>query len=122
MAGSLRWFTYTSDDGTDWALFADESNVEAANGVSDTGAPPGQNYKPPANLKVRYAVFSNAAGTRNLRIPILTQTIYNSLAPGDTIPDPIAGTGTLAYIRKRPEVIRPAPTVFDTGLTDGDTP
>jgi len=122
MAGSLKWFTYTSDDGTDWALFGDESNIEAANGGAGTGAPPGQNYKPPANLRIRYAVFANADGTRTLRVPILTQTIYNSLAPGDTIPDGVAGTGTLAYIRKRPEVITPAPTVFDTGLDDGDQP
>jgi hypothetical protein len=120
MAGSLRWHTYVSDDGTDWAIFADESNVEAVNGNNGVGSPPGQNYKPPANLRLRYAVYSDAAQTRNLRVPVLTQTIYNSLAPGDTIPDLIAGTGNLSFIRKRPEVISPVPTVFDTGLNDGD--
>jgi len=122
MAGSLRWFTYVSDDGTDWALFGDESNIEAANGASGVGSPPGQNYKPPANLKPRYAVYANASGTRTLRVPILTETIYNSLAPGDTIPDGVAGTGTLSYIRKRPEIISPVPTVFDTAQNDGDQP
>lgn len=122
MAGSLRWFTYESDDGTDWALFGDESNIEAANGAAASAGPPAnQLYKPPANLRVRFAVYGNAAGTRNLRVPILTQTVYNALSATDTIPDPI-GSGDLNFIRKRPEVISPSPTVFDTGLTDGDNP
>jgi len=120
MAGSLRWFTYTSDDGTDWAIFADESNVEAANPVvGQGGAPPGQNYKPPSNLKLRYAVYANQEGTRTVRVPILTPGIYVALDNADTIPD-IDGNGTLAFIRKRPEVISPTPSVFDTGLNDGD--
>jgi len=121
MAGSNKWFSYTSDDGDDWALYADESNTEGANGSTGSGAPPNQNYKPPANLKPRYAVYSNAAGTRNIKVYILTETIYDSLAAGDTIPDQIAGgSATLGLIRKRPEIISPIPTAFDTGLDDGD--
>lgn len=122
MAGSNRWFTYTSDDGTNWALFGDESNIEAANPVSgDAGAPVGQIYKYPRNLKPRYAVYSNQAGTRTIRVPILTNLIYNALDSADTIPDPFGVAGaTLAFIRKRPEVIGPVPSVFDTGLNDGD--
>lgn len=120
MAGSNKWFSYTSNDGTDWALFADESNVEGANGGTGSGAPPNQLYKPPANLKPRYAVYGNAAGTRNIKVPILTETIYNALDAASTIPDQIAGTGTLSLIRKRPEIISPIPTAFDTGLNDGD--
>lgn len=122
MAGSLKWFSYQSDDGTDWALFADESNVEAANGGTGSGAPPGQVYKPPSNLRPRYAVFGNADETRTLRVPILTQAIYNGLDAADTIPDSIAGgAAVLNLIRKRPEIISPIPTAFDTGLNDGDT-
>lgn len=122
MAGSNRWFTYISDDGTDWALFADESNVEAANPVaSGGGAPLGQIYKPPANLKPRYAVYTNQSGDRNLKVPILNETIYNALDNTSTIPDPFGGAGaTLALKRKRPELIGPIPTVFDTGIDDGD--
>ena len=121
MAGSNKWFTYTSNDGTDWALFGDESNIEGANGGAQQGAPANQLYKPPANLRPRYAVYSNAAGTRNLKVPILTETIYNALTAASTIPDQIAGGGaTLNMIRKRPEIISPIPTAFDTGLNDGD--
>jgi len=122
MAGSLRWFDYESDDGTNWALFADESNVEAANGAAaNGGAPTGQNYKPPANLKPRYAVYSRAGGS-TLKVPILTLAVYNALATGDTIPDPFTANTNLSLVRKRPEVISPLPTVADTGLTDGDNP
>jgi len=124
MAGSLRWFTYISNDGTDWALYADESNTEAANPVAGAGgAPSGQLYKPPANLKPRYAVYGNQDGTRRLKVPILNETIYNALDNLSTIPDTLAGGGaTLSFIRKRPELITPSPTVFDTGLNDGDNP
>ncbi len=121
MAGSNKWFSYQSDDGTDWALYADESNVEGANGGTGSGAPPGQVYKPPANLKPRYAVYGNSDQTRSIKVPVLTQTIYNSLDATDTIPDQIAGgAAVLNLIRKRPEIISPIPTVFDTGLDDGD--
>jgi hypothetical protein len=122
MAGSNKWFTYQSDDGTDWAIFADESNVEAANGAAAVAPPAGQNYKPPANLRLRYAVYGNQAGTRNIRVPIVNISTYNAIASGDTIPDSIAGTGNLTFIRKRPEVISPVPINFDTGLDDGDNP
>jgi hypothetical protein len=119
MAGSSKWFNYQSDDGTDWAIFADESNTEAAN--AGVLAPAGL-FKPPANLRPRFAVFGNEAGTRNIRVTITTQAIYNALSATDSIPDTIAGTGNLAFIRKRPELIGPTPTIFDTGLDDGDQP
>jgi hypothetical protein len=122
MAGSNKWFTYTSNDGTDWALKADESNVEGIMGSVGSGAPAGQLYKPPRNLRPRFAVFGNAAGTRQIKVPVLTETVYNALSAEDTIPDGVAGTGTLNFIRKRPELIFDSPTAFDTGLTDGDQP
>jgi hypothetical protein len=122
MAGSLRWFDYESDDGTNWALFADESNVEAANGAAAVAGPPtGQNYKPPANLKPRYAVYSRNGGT-TVRVPILTLAVYNALTTGDVIPDPFTDATNLALVRKRPEVISPLPTTNDTGIIDGDNP
>lgn len=123
MAGSNKWFNYQSNDGTDWAIFADESNVEAANGGNAVAPLATTFYKPPRNLKVRYAVFGNEPGTRNLSVPITTEAIYNALNSANTIPDVLGGTGaTLSFIRKRPELIGPIPTAFDTGLTDGDQP
>ena len=123
MAGSLKWFTYTSDDGTNWAIFADESNWEGANGAIGLGAPLNQVFKPPSNLKPRYAVYGNVDGTRSIKVVITNQAIYNALDSADTIPDQLAGGGaTLSLIRKRPELIGPIPSVFDTGLNDGDQP
>lgn len=124
MAGSNKWFNYQSDDGTDWALFGDESNIEAANGGSAVAPGTGTQYKVPRNMKVRYAVFGNQAGTRNLSIPITTAAVYIALDAANTIPDTLgpAGAPALAFIRKRPELIGPVPTAFDTGQIDGDQP
>lgn len=122
MTGSLRWFTYVSDDGTDWALFGDEGNIEAANDTTGISGPPtGQNYKYPGNLKPRYAVYGNTEGSRNIRVPILTQAEYNALDNADTIPDIDGGSTPLRLVRKRPEIISPLPTGADTGLDDGDS-
>jgi len=120
MAGSLRWFDYESDDGTNWALFADESNTEGANGAAATGgAPTGQIYKPPANLKPRYAVYGRPGGT-TVKVPILTLAVYNALTSTSQIDDPFTVGANLTLLRKRPEIISPIPTVVDTGLSDGD--
>lgn len=121
MSGSNKWFTYTSDNGSNWALKGDESNIEGVMGGVNSGAPAGTLFKTPKNMTERYAVYGNQEGTRQIRVPVLTQTVYNALSPGDTIPDS-NGSGTLAFVRKRPELIRDTPTVFDTGLNDGDQP
>jgi hypothetical protein len=123
MAGSNKWFGYQDDIGTDWAIFADESNVEGVNGGGAIAPLAGTTYKPPRNLRLRYAVYGNQAGTRRLKVPVLTQTIYNSLTAGDTLVTNIGGAAeSLAYLYKRPEIVSPSPTVFDSGLDDGDQP
>lgn len=120
MAGSIKWFIYTTDTGADYALQADESNVEAVNGgtqdyLNDTELI----YAVPRNVKPRYAVYENAAGTRQIKCVALTTAIYNGIpANVATITDPIDG-GTLTLKRIRPEVIT-LPFGADTGLTDGD--
>lgn len=120
MAGSVKWFVYTTDNATDFALEADESNVEAlAAGTQDypeTGSPP--IFALPRNVKPRFAVYANSAGTRRIKIPVITQTIYNALDGNSTIADPITA-GTLKLLYKRPEVIT-LPRGDDTGLNDGD--
>lgn len=122
MAGSIKWFVYTLDQGGDFALEADESNIEAlAAGTQDypdTGTPP--ILAVPRNVTPRYAVFQSPSGQRRIKVPIITQTIYNALNGTSTIPDPINANGDdLRLIYKRPEVIR-LPKGSDTGLNDGD--
>lgn len=122
MAGSLKFFVYETDLGDPFGLFADESNVEAIGGSSqDAGTVTVPTYQLPRNIRPRYAVYSNAAKTRNISIPIPTQALYNALQTATpTITDPIAGTGTLSLTRKVPERMRLMPIAADTGLDDGD--
>lgn len=123
MAGSIKWFVYTTDGGVDYALKLDESNTEVVNGgLQDliTGA----NIVPavPRNIKPREVYYTNADRTRTIRAIALTQAIYNGIVAGGvpTIPDPIAGgTATLGLIRARGERIQ-LPVPLDTGLNDGD--
>ena len=120
MAGSNKWFIYTTDSGADYALQLDESNTEAVNaGSQDYLNDATVVFAVPRNVRPRYAVFENAAGTRSIRCVALTPEIYAAI-PGTvtTITDPIAG-GTLSLKRIRPEVIT-LPFGVDTGLNDGD--
>jgi hypothetical protein len=119
MAGSNKWFVYTTDDGTDFALFRDESNMEAVNGA--TGDYTGSStvtYSLPRNVKPRNIVYGNAAGTIRRTIPALTTAIYNGIAANATMTDQVSGE-TLTVVRKVGEVVA-LPKAADTGLTDGD--
>lgn len=121
MAGSKKWFIYTTDQGSDFALLADESNTEAVNGsTQDYISGTSVLNALPRNIKPRRVVYKNAAGTRTISCIALTQTLYNgALANVATINDPI-DAGTLTIARLEPERIRLLPRPDDTGLTDGD--
>lgn len=122
MAGSKKFFIYTTDGGDDFALLADESNTEAVNSsTGDYGASSTVKYTLPGNIRPRAAIYSNSDKTRNIRCYALTQTIYNGI-PSTTasITDPVAGSGTLTLTRLEPERIKLLPVAVDTGLNDGD--
>lgn len=120
MAGSIKWFPYTDDFGSVYALLADESNVETINpGIDYTGTPVLVDGVP-RNVNVRSAFYGTTDGTRTIKVPVLTPTIYAGLSTNSpTIPDPITPALTLVLQRIRPE-IRRLPIPFDTGLQDGD--
>lgn len=123
MAGSIKWFVYTTDGGKDYGIRLDESNTEAVNGnTQDYVVGLALTDALPRNIKPRYVEYSNTTRTRVIRCVCLTQTIYNAIA-ADTpsvgsIPDPIdtGNLGLLAAIGER----RRLPVPYDTGLTDGD--
>lgn len=121
MAGSLKWFIYTTDAGETFALKGDESNIEAVMGTAgDYLATTTVQNALPKNVKVRRAFYSNGDRSRTISIPVLTQAAYNTIvADHPTITDPIAGSGSLTLIRKTPEMIS-LPFNVDTGLNDGD--
>jgi hypothetical protein len=122
MAGSLKWFVYTTDAGTDFAINLDESNTEQVNGATqDYVAGIAIQYSLPRNVTPRYAVYSTADRTRTIKCVALTQTIYGGIITNKTsITDPIGGQQTLNLVRLVPEKIRRLPVAFDTGLDDGD--
>jgi hypothetical protein len=122
MAGSLKWFVYTTDDLTDFAIKLDESNTEAVNGANqDYVAGTGFRYSIPRNLKPRRAVYGSADGTRTISVVCLTQATYTGVPTAVTsISDPLTPANTLGLIRIVPERISPLPFAGDTGLIDGD--
>lgn len=123
MAGSRKWFVYSSDTGSDFAVQLDESNTEAVMGATgDYEAASAVQFAIPRNIKPRAVYYTNAERTRTLKVTVLTAAKYAAIANGSesqTIPDPIAGTGNLFAINLQGERIqRPFPD--DTGLDDGD--
>lgn len=121
MAGSNKWFVYTTDDGTDFAIQQDESNTEAINGATkDYVAGVAIRYALPRNVRPRRAYYRSPDGFRTITAVALTQTIYNGLTGDATsINDPI-DDGILRLVRIRPEIITRLPFANDTGLIDGD--
>ena len=123
MAGSIKWFVYTTDAGDDYAIKLDESNTEAVNGsTQDFVAGLSLKDALPRNIKPRVIFYTNTARTRRIKCVALTQTIYNGAISGGvmSIPDSIAGgAATLGLIGAKGEQIQ-LPVPFDTGLDDGD--
>lgn len=119
MAGSLKWFVYTTDGGDDFAIFRDESNTEAINGgTQDYVDATTVQHAVPRNVTPRYLRMRSADGLVSRNIVGLTLTIYTAVAAGTSITDPVSGK-TLVLSEKVGERIR-YPKAPDTGLTDGD--
>jgi hypothetical protein len=124
MAGSRKWFVYASDLGEDYAIQLDESNTEAVMGGADGDYTDtsGIQAAVPRNITPRAVYYGNAARTRTIKCTVLSSDRYSDVVSGaeaQTIPDPIAGTGTLTLIRAEGEKIS-IPFPFDTGIQDGD--
>lgn len=121
MAGSRKWFVYTTDRGDNFALQLDESNTEAVNaGTQDLLDNATADYALPRNIKPRYIVYSNLARTRKIKAIALTPTIYAAAPTAQrTITDPLDPPNLLTLADVQPETIR-IPFGIDTGLTDGD--
>ena len=120
MAGSVKWFVYTTDAGADFALKADESNTEAVNAGAqdfpDTGL--ALINAVPRNVKPRHLIFKDGTGRITRKVYALTSTIYNGVLPGSSFTDPVSNTAVF-LARKVGEKIT-IPFGQDTGLNDGD--
>lgn len=120
MAGSIKYFKYTSDDGTDWALRMDESNGEAIGnadlGVLDTGLI----NEIPKNIEPRYALYRNLASGYQRKIVVCDKDENAGTLP-ETLTLKTDGGDLpfwLSYFRG--EAYRRVPTSVDSGLDDGD--
>lgn len=119
MAGSRKWFVYTSDLGQDYAINLDESNTEAVNaGTQDFPNNGTIQAALPSNIKARYLRFRSTDGRTVRKCVALTPTIFGSVGPGSTIANPNGG-GDLILSAKVGEKIT-VPIGPDTGLDDGD--
>lgn len=119
MAGSQKWFVYTTNGGQDFALFRDESNLEHVNaGTQDFPNDGSVIYALPRNVQPRYCRYRNTANTVSRNIVALTLTIFNGVAAGDSFTDPVSGQ-VLILAEKVGERIR-VPIGQDTGINDGD--
>ncbi len=119
MAGSMKWFVYTTDNNDTFALWRDESNLEAVNGATgDYPATGGPRYSIPRNIKPRVITFESVDGLYRRDIVALTPAIFNAVVPGATMVDQVSGE-TLRFVRKKGEILR-QPVGEDTGITDAD--
>lgn len=131
MAGSMKYFRYFTDSGDLYALFGDESNIEAVHvtnpqvtSLNEDDTP----YVVPRNVKPRYATYKSTTTEHTRKVPIMTASIFAELKAKDyttankTFTENIGGdviTFQLASLTA--EKMRTV-TSNDTGLNDGDNP
>lgn len=121
MAGSLKWFQYTTDTGVDFGVFMDESNGEAVGNTDWTDSSAGL-FKLPKNVTPRYARYVSEDGRRAANIIITDNDADVTTVPA-TIDFDVAGSATpveLTLTEFVGERIRLIPRADDTGLNDGD--
>ena len=119
MAGSLKWFKYTTDDGDNFGVLMDESNGEAV-GNADfvVGDYLTVKYAIPRNIEPRYALYRTQDGRQTAKI-----IVTNPAASLANVPEQILlydGTTNATLTRLVGEVVSPIPVHLDTGLNDGD--
>lgn len=118
MAGSIRGFRYTADDGTTWALLGDESNIESVNSGVGGILTPAEKYKVPKNLTPRKAVYTSTDGLVRREIVVLTPATFAALTATDTIVDQVSGLTLNLKLTKGERVA--LVSLSDTAILDGD--
>lgn len=115
MAGSVRYYNYTTDGGVTYALLADKSNIAAVNGsgVGNPGSLPVAAV--PRNIYVRYALFADPTGLIRRKVPILTPADVAALTPTTNfVPQGETAVVTITYIVGEKTRF---PKLADTGRT-----
>ena len=120
MAGSIKWFEYTDDEGQAWAIQMDESNGEAV-GNTDYTAASTATMELPRNCKSRYARYVDATGRLARNIIVTAAGANATTVPATiTVLDALGASVTLFLKTFVGERMTRIPFEADTGLTDGD--
>lgn len=119
MAGSIKWFVYTTDAGSDFAIKLDESNTEFINAGAQDFPNGGILINAlPRNIKPRSVRFRSVDGFTTRTCIALTPTIFGAITAASTLPNPNGGAD-MPLVAKDGEKLR-VPFGQDTGLSDGD--
>lgn len=125
MAGSLRPFVYSSDDGNQYKIVRDESNTESLNATSqqEDGVPSGDTGAYPMGFETRYALLYQVSNPNIKRkVTILSQEVFGTLTASTDYSLAVVGNTAQnfrisALIGER----RTRLTNSDTGQDDGDS-
>lgn len=122
MAGSLKWFKYTTDTGAEFGIYMDESNGEV---VGNTDFAPLVDdaviYALPRNVKPRTALYRSTDGKVSRRIAVTESNATIATLPSSFTVAAIDGNPAYQVNLQsfRGEEVRRI-VGFDTGLDDGD--
>lgn len=121
MAGSLKYFKYTTNGGTDYAIRMDESNGEAVGNTDLTDADSAL-VALPRNITARYALYRSSDGLTTRKVAITANNVdLGDLPASFQVPSPTVGGTAITVLRQSliGEVQRQV-LPADTGQTDGD--
>lgn len=125
MAGSKRKFLYTSDDGNQYAIDRDESNVETLNASSEQedGIPPAGTPSLPQGYETRQALLYQVSDPRIKRsVTILSQDVFGSLDASTNFSLQVVGATNQNFrISSLIGERRTGLTRIDTAQNDGDS-
>lgn len=120
MAGSLKYFKYTTSGGTEYAIKMDESNGVAV-GNTDVVAADLPLIELPRSIKPRYALYRSADGLTSRKIPVTANNVDLAALPASfVVATPIVGGTDITVVRQSliGEVQRSVGNL-DTAQTDG---
>ena len=120
MAGSIKDFAYTTDEGDVFYIRMDESNGEAVGNTDLAADPAGARYALPKNIKARSARYRSLDGLYSRVIACSTTAILAAAPATITVQDGNGGTVDLSLVGRAGEKSKWIPRAADTGIVDGD--
>lgn len=121
MAGSIKFFKYTTNGGINYAIKMDESNGEAIGNTDlvDADLPI---TELPKGIIARYVLYRSADGLTTRRIPVTANNVDLTALPATiTVASPIVAAAGIVLLRQSlvGEIQKPVIAV-DTAQLDGD--